>query len=717
MDQVDLRNGQDIVNIEHLDQKLWGALACPVENLEFDRRTLELLDTDKDLRIRAPEIIEITRWVKEVFKNPDDLVTGGDAVELGSINDASPAGAALLRTAKTVLATLGKEKSTSISLGDVSDSAKVFAATDFNGDGIIPASSASEESLRKVIEDIIATQGPLIDRSGKPGINQAKLDAFLAETAALLDWQSKGETDSAILPLGANTLRAAEALTVVRSKVDDFFTRCRLAQFDARYEAVLNVTETAFAPAANKELASNTEEISRLPAASVKAGRPLPLATGLNPAWSAAVAELRTAVVTPLLGEKSEITESEWDRIKATLAPFLAWSGAKPKTVVERLGFARLKEITALGVGPKIKPLIDRDANFGVAADQITAVEKLVRVKRDLFRLLNNFVSFSDFYARRGAIFQAGTLYLDSRSCDLCVHVADSGKHALLAGMARAYLAYLDCTRNGTKRVVAAAFTAGDSDQLMVGRNGVFYDRAGKDWDATITKVIENPISIRQAFMSPYKKLLRMIEEQIAKRAAAADSASQASLGDAATRIAELKPGEAAKAAPKKMDVGTVAALGVGLGSVGTFLALVFTKFVDLGWWAPLAVVGILLAISGPSVLIAYLKLRQRNLGPILDANGWAVNGRMRINVPFGGALSKRAKLPPGAEWTAIDPFGEKQFGRNMFILVAVLLVVGPICWRLHLLDRILPASLRAKPPTAQTTSTNAAPAAPAPAQ
>ena len=53
---------------------------------------------------------------------------------------------------------------------------------------------------------------------------------------------------------------------------------------------------------------------------------------------------------------------------------------------------------------------------------------------------------------------------------------------------------------------IAAAFTAGDSDNLMVGRNGVFYDRKGRDWDATIVKIVEHPISIRQAFWLPYKQ-------------------------------------------------------------------------------------------------------------------------------------------------------------------------------------------------------------------
>lgn len=90
-----------------------------------------------------------------------------------------------------------------------------------------------------------------------------------------------------------------------------------------------------------------------------------------------------------------------------------------------------------------------------------------------------------------------------------------------MAPLSRAYLAYCDVSRTASaeKMTIVAAFTAGDSDNLMVGRNGVFVDRDGKDWDATITKLVENPIPIRQAFWSPYKKLLRFIEEQIAKRA------------------------------------------------------------------------------------------------------------------------------------------------------------------------------------------------------
>jgi hypothetical protein len=209
---------------------------------------------------------------------------------------------------------------------------------------------------------------------------------------------------------------------------------------------------------------------------------------------------------------------------------------------------------------------------------------------------------------------------------------------------------------------IAAAFTGGDSDFLMVGRNGIFYDRKGRDWDATVTKVVENPISVRQAFWAPYKKLVRMIEEQVAKRAAAADAEADAKIAAAATGAAHA---DKAPAEPKKIDIGTVAAIGVAVGAIGAFLTALIGYLSGLFtlpfWQVCLAIAGIMLAISTPGMLIAWLKLRQRNMAPILEANGWAVNGRVKMNVPFGGSLTSVASLPAGSLPGPADPYGEKK--------------------------------------------------------
>ncbi len=686
-DQVKLETGADLMNLDQLDQKLWVALACPTKGIEFCSKTSALIDTDGDGRIRANELIAAIKWAGSVLKNPDVLIKGGDSVALADIADAS-----LLASAKQILVNLGKQDATAISLGDASDANKIFANTTFNGDGVIIAESATDAATKAVIADISACFGTVNDRSSKAGIDQAKADAFFADAAAFNDWTKKSEADAAnVLPAGAATSAANAAVKAIKSKVDDFFGRCRLAAFDPRTVAALNRTEAEYAAIAGKDLSIHVGEIASFPLAQIAAGKSLPLKVGVNPAHAAAIADLLNNAVKPLLGDKAELNEADWAALQAKLAAFDAWSSGKAGAVVEKLGVARVREILAAKAQEKINALITQDKALEPESTSIANVEKLVRFVRDLHTLSENFVNFKDLYdGGEPAVFQCGTLYLDQRSCRLCITVEDAGKHATMAGLAGAYLAYMDCVRKGSgeKLSIVAIFSQGDDENLMVGRNGVFYDRKGKDYDATIAKIVSNPISIRQAFFSPYKKLIRMIEEQAAKRAAAADADATAKLQATATSAvnADKKPPE-----PKKIDTGTLAAIGLVLTTLLGALGGIFGKILGLEWWQiPLAFLAILLAISLPSVIIAWLKLRKRNLGPILDANGWAVNAKAKINIPFGTSLTGIATLPPGAQRDLVDPFAEKKSPWPKIIVVLIILAVIGGCWYFGKFDGLL---------------------------
>ncbi len=689
-DQVLIESGADLMAIDELDQKLWVALACPTTGLEFDTRTLALMDTDKDGRIRAPELIAAVKWAGACLKDPDDLLKGAAEVPLSAFDDSTPEGGQLLASARQILANLGKEGATAITLEDTTDTERIFVDTHFNGDGVVPADSAAEPALQAVINDVIGCLGPETDKSGKPGINQEKVDLFFAEAQAYSEWQQQAETDPSILPLGAATVAAAATLNTVRAKVDDYFTRCRLAAFDARATNTLNPEEKEYLQFSTKELGSASAEIAHFPLAQIGAEKPLPLREGLNPAWAEAMARLEAEVVRPLFKDKTLLTEADWAAITTQFAPYEAWAAARKGATVETLGLVRVREILAENFKETITALIARDKSLEPEFSAISEVERLIRYHRDLFKLANNFVSFRDFYLQQDkAVFQAGTLYLDQRSCELCLTVEDAGKHGIMAGLSGAYLAYCDLTRKGSgeKMQIVAAFTNGDSDNLMVGRNGIFYDRKGRDWDATITKLIQNPISIRQAFWSPYKKAARMIQEQLAKRAASAD---QAVISKMAAKTDAAVGGKAPEPpAPKKIDPGLIAALGVGAAGVGGVLGGLLTGFLNLKGLMPLGILAVILLISGPAMILAWLKLRRRNLGPLLDANGWAVNAKAKINVPFGASLTRIAVLPPGSHRNLTDPFAEKKRPWGWYIVLVVILLLA-LGWALGMFDRFL---------------------------
>ncbi len=689
-DQVRLETADDLKSLGELDPKLWAALSCPINNLEFDTKTLEFIDGDNDGHIRVPEIIAAVNWTASVLKNPEDIAKGLDVLPLSAIDTSTPEGNALFTAAKQVLLNIGKKDEETITVDDTADLNKIFASTKFNGDGIIPASAAADADTQAVIEEIITCVGSEEDRSGLPGISEERLNQFFTEANAFSEWWQEAEhNESNILVLGKETEAAKVAFDSVKIKIDDYFTRCYLAEFDSRAGDPLNPALSEYEAFASKNLSADSEQVASLPLAKIEAKIPLPLETGINPAWIAAITEFKTKVVNPLLGKKENLSGEEWQKICKKFSAHQAWLETKRGAIVESLTITRVRAILAGGYQEKIMTLIHKDKSLASASDAINSVEKLIRYHRDLFQLLNNFVSFRDFYtAQNKAIFQAGTLFLDGRSCDFCLNVADINAHSGMASLSGTYIAYCECQRRDdiNKKInIAAAFTNGDADNLMVGRNGIFYDRKGQDWDATIVKIIEHPISVRQAFWYPYKRIGKMIGEQIEKMASAREKAVQ---DQAASGIANTtQTVETTKTPPPPFDVGKFAgifaAIGLAIGAIGTAIASVVTGFISLNWWQmPLAILGLILLISGPSVLLAFLKLRKRNLAPLLDGNGWAVNTRAIINIPFGASLTKMATLPPGAQRSLVDPYAEKKSPWKFYLFIMLLL--GTIAYLWH---------------------------------
>jgi len=380
----------------------------------------------------------------------------------------------------------------------------------------------------------------------------------------------------------------------------------------------------------------------------------------------------------------------------------------KAGETVEQLGLDVVRDILSKNIKDDLVALIEEDKKLEEEANNIILVEQMVRYYRDLVTLLKNFVTFSDFYSPNSqAIFQAGSLFFDQRSCDLCIRVSDMAKHNSMAGSSGICLVYYDCYSKvkDEKMVVVAAFTDGDVDNLTVGRNAIFYDKKGADWDATIIKIIDNPISIRQAFWSPYRKISKFISKQVEKFASSKDQAVQSSATshvEKATVKADAKLTETIKSPgtlaeqpkPAPFDIakyaGIFAAIGLAFAAIGSVLASIVGEFLKLIWWKmPLAFIGIILAISGSSMLLAWLKLRKRNLAPVLDANGWAINARATINIAFGATLTHLAKLPKNSKQNHIDPFKDKKnpWIPIVFILL-VLLAAGYLFWKNGYLER-----------------------------
>ena len=613
--RVIVENGEDIAHLCELDQKLWTVLSCPVNGLEFNARTLALMDSDGDGKIRVNEVVAASKWLANVLVDLEYLFKGKDSIEFADVRTNTDEGMQVIDAAKMMLGKLGEEKE-GISMADVAKYMEVY-----------------EEKCK-------------------------------AEYTA-------AEAEPYTPPFGDSSDDTEAAVNAVRAKVADYFMRCKLVAFDADAAAALDVQVSKIEAISGGNLSDNVSEIAAYPLARPTQEAMLPLAAGINPAWQAAMAKLKALV----FADKESVSEEEWNAVLAKVDGYTEWKAAGDKAMSEAIA-----------------------AQVEAHAAAIVPVERLLRYCRDYVKLLHNYVVFRDFYRRDNnslAIFQAGKLFIDQRQCDLCIRVSDMGKSTATAGKSGIYLIYCHCVakKGGAQMDIVAALTDGDIDGLHEGKNAIFYDRAGNDYDATVTKIVDNPISVRQAFWSPYRKFGNWVTDKITKSAQEKESKQfeeMTSKADTASTNLTAKPEEGAEAVDKKpaapFDIakfaGIFAAIGLAFGAIGAALGML-GSFVVAKWYNVILLVGaVVVLVSGPSMLLAWLKLRKRNLGPVLNANGWAINSVVKINTTFGATLTSLAKYPLVK---LPDPYAEKKMAwwKKCLIWIVILAAAFVLVFRL----------------------------------
>ncbi len=648
--QVKLETGADLEALAALDPRLWTVLSAPADaGLRFDAATLKLLDADGDGRIRAPEVLAAVAWMRQRFTSLDFLFAGKAELALANINASTSEGAALKESCQRILAREDRANAETITLDDVLNATTVFNAQPFNGDGVITTKATPDGALADLIARIAACEGTVADRSGDDGIDQAKTDAFFADAAAALAWRADGA--KALLP-GVDIEPAYAAFHAVEATIDAYFT-----------------------------------PPEDLPLVAADPTPTLPLEGDVNPLWAAKFGAFACAAAAPVLGRETvaAITRAEWGRIKAAFAPYAAWLAAKAGAAVDGLDDDTLTRLLDGGRAQNaINDLLARDTALADESARFADCERAVRFAAHLAPWLCNYVNQANLYdTTRESVFRAGELYIDGRVCRLCFFVADAGAHAALAEKSKCCLLYATVTRKATgeTRTVCAVVTAGTTAALYAGRNGVFYDCDGKDWDAVVTRVVEAPVSLREAFWAPWAKIAATISEQCRKFLSSKQDAAVAKVG--AGVDAAATPAPAAKPADGAALASSVAALGVGVGMAGAACAGLIGLVAGLPLWKVLAgVAAIILLVSLPSVLLAWFKLRARDLGAILNAGGWAVNRPLTFSMGLARTFTRRAALPAGAA-VARDPYARHGILAFLLVLIVLAAAAAGACWQL----------------------------------
>ena len=682
--RVRIASGQDIAHLDELDVKMWTVLSCPVKGLEIEEKSLKYMDRDADGKIRVNDVISVAKWMTGALKNPDLLLEGKDWVDIAEIDAENEVGLKLGKAAKQILFNLGKEGER-ISLADTADIAAIFAKTRYNGDGVITVTSTDDAAEKEVIAAALESTGGTMDRSGEMGVTAAQVEAFYTELKAYSDWCAA----EVAAPFADKTDAVIAAYQALDAKMKDYFMRSRLAAFSPDSTSALDVQTSRIEAISAENLSVKGDEIASYPIARITGKEELDLTASINPAW---VAQFQVVKEAAIEAGKKTMTEADWTAIGAKFTAYTAWKAAKAGASVEKLGIAKVNEMLQQDKKAALLDIVAQDLALKEEAENIEMVDMFLYMLRDFYRLLRNFITFNDFYKKDkdiSAIFQSGTLIIDQRACRFCMKVENMGAHNATAATSGMYLVYCDCTTKTSpaKLQIVAAVTVGEVGNLIVGKNAVYYDNAGVEWDAVITKVVDNPISVMQAFWNPYRRMATAVENLINKSAAEKDAKMMANATakiNAAPTSLPAAPAEGADPAAKPaatppFDIakfaGIFAAIGMAVGMIGSALAALAKELFALTWWQLLLTfAAILLIISGPSMVMAWMKLRRRNIAPLLNANGWAVNAAAKISIPFGNTLTDVAKFP---KMKLKDPYAKAGMPVWAKVLITLCILAG----------------------------------------
>ena len=649
--QLKVENAWDLRRVGELDEAHWVATSAPIAAINADPVFLELVDTDHDGRIGCSELRQAISWLFEHLQDYAGTNAGNTALVLAAIRNESAEGRRIAETAIKIVKRLGSTENSRITLDQVRRIKEEEEGRAVSEAGIVLPEAAQGDdaaALRQFLSDILATVGGDSHPSGSKGVSRKYLDEFLTETESFLCWLAKAERVdeepfSPVMPLGEATFSAYSLFSSLRNKIDEYFALCQTLLLDRRVgEQMLagssHLEEVDFAdPSAVQSL------LVRAPLAPPQPDGVLDFDSRINPHYAVQLEDLRKRVLLPLLegATEKELTKQQWGHVKECFRPHEIWIDSKPACRVEGLGAERLREyLNDSQLVGAARELMDQSKTTAFVLDNVRLLEKVILYQAYLLSFANNFVSFPDLYnPKRRALFEMGTLIMDGRHFNLSIRVHDRSQHANIARASNMLVLYVEVgsKEKGKLYEVAVPVTSGSRGILYAGKRGVFHEVDGREMDALVVEIVENPISLWEAVMAPFQRLARAVTGKIEKITGAAEEKLDAAGSEAVIGVqaafAKKQPASQAPSAPSGQVLGgLLAGGGIALAALGSSAAFIVKTFASLTWQSTLA--GILAAVAAvavPASLVAHLKLRRRDLSAILEASGWAINARMRL--------------------------------------------------------------------------------------
>ncbi|MBO5958744.1 MAG: hypothetical protein J6Q65_01345, partial [Lentisphaeria bacterium] len=595
--------------------------------------------------IRCDEVKDALNWILVRMKDLSGFDHGSDEIRLAALNTDTDAGRAMFDAIRTALNNLGCPEAESISLAQISDNEKIVSAALQNGDGVIPPDPVGDALTADCIRAIMKLVGKVKDLSGAEGVDKAAVDSFEKQAAGYLAWRDEYNADPAkFLPCGDKTAALHGAISAIADKTDAFFRSAATLRFGNLtrggtgalvYDPLEPETVSSFL---EKSPIANPAETSELINGS----------DTVNPLWRDRVGAFFDALSAAEGKTVEKITAGEWASLKAKIATYGGWIGRKNTAIFDGFDENLLRSFAEQKVYDTIRTLIANDVAVSNDLVHCKDVRKLILFQKYMLDFLNNFVCLHNLFSPElPSMIQMGKLVMDGRVFTLCTLVPNLAEHKKIVMESDICVMYIDAVRktpteNKTMKL-AVAVTSGHVRNIFVGKSGIFYTEDGAVWDAKVFDFVKQPVSVSEAIREPFYKFADFLQKQAEKYIATKSKTYETNVANNIQAQAKPAPAPAAPVTGPMMLMGG----GIGIAAIGSAFAFMAKSLQGISFSTVLAVLlGIMLIFGGPIILVSLVKLFNRNLSRFFEANGYAINMKMRLSLKMGRFFTYEPGVP-----------------------------------------------------------------------
>ena len=655
--QIVIKTAKDLAAAAALDPAHWAVTGMSTDSIIYNPDFLELLDTDKNNRIRPDELRGAITWILGMLKDTAGLEEGSQILKLSAVNESADGADVILSAARIILKNLNLEDSDEITLEQVMNRNNLVLNSCGNGDGVITSENNDDELLSEYIRDAVLVCGSVPDVTGLAGINAEISEKFQTELESCHRWHQE-EKGEALFPFWDKTHEFYSRYIELESEIDRYFVLCH---------AIFGNSAGVSASLQNLDPLNNqgmSDFLANAPCAMPDPGCFLSATGWLNPEKGMKIPAFIEMAHDLRMSESAErISESEWRKIVEKLSQRKEWLSRTPTGNVNSIPEEKIREYLEKNVTESALSLIEKDAAVKKEIEAYASLRKLILFQHCIMEYVNNYINLSRLFDPENlSLIQSGHLIMDGRHYTLSCKVSDIAAHKKIIQRSNICVMYIAMTTgmpDAVKKMnLAVAITSGTMRDIFIGRTGVFIGKDGTEWDAKVIDFVQQPVSLGEAIQMPFIRFGEFLEKQADRFFS---SKSKAMEKNVSADLSKGKlPGEIMQSAKKQTPAvsGSMMLMGGGIGiaALGSAFALIVNTLKTIPVWNVIVVLlGIIFVISGPMVLVSVIKLCRRHVSDFLAASGWAVNPRMRLSNRMGLIFTHVPSRPNGAKYLYKD--------------------------------------------------------------